>query len=76
MLLRKVWNKLEKVCKQEGVQRYQIEARTMVTPGRARPPTELEKAREKVKEILEEEKKTKRNTLKKAEEERKQIEKE
>ena len=69
VLLRKVWNRLEKVCKQEGIKRYQIEARTSVTPAKTRPPTELEKARERVKELLDMEKESRRKKIRKEEEE-------
>ena len=51
-LLRKVWARLEKACKQENVNRYQIEARTPVTPPKVKPPTEFQKAKEKVIELL------------------------
>ena len=32
LLLRKVWRKLEKFCKQEGVKRFQVEARSAMSP--------------------------------------------
>ena len=75
LLLRKVWSKLKKVCKQEEVKRYQIEARTSVTPAKAKPPTELAKDRERVKEILAIKKETKRNEVRRTEEERKERDK-
>ena len=56
VLLRKVWRKLEKVCRQEGIRRYQIETKTKVSPVKAKPLSELEKAKEKVMKILEKEK--------------------
>ena len=31
-LMRKLWNQLEKPCKEEGVRRYQVEASSQVTP--------------------------------------------
>lgn len=74
LLLRKVWRQLQKLCKQERVRRYQIEARTVVTPVRARPPTELEKAREIVEQLIEEEKATRKNELRKVEEEKRKRE--
>ena len=51
-LLRKVWIKLERACKQENVKRYQIEASTPMTPVKEKPRTELRKARELVKAMM------------------------
>ena len=65
LLLRKVWRQLEKFCKQEGVKRFQIEARSAVSPAKKKFPTELEKARVKVKQILDKEDKAKKNEVKK-----------
>ena len=65
LLLMKVWRQLEKFCRQEGVKRFQIEAKSVVSPVKKKVPTELEKAREKVKQILEQE-----SRLKKAEAEK------
>ena len=53
-LLRKVWSRLERACKQENVKRYQIEASTPMTPVKEKPLTELRKAREIVKKMMKE----------------------
>ena len=55
-LLKKVWRKLEKVCRQKGIRRYQIKNKSKVTPIKAKPPSELEKAKKKVKVFLQNEK--------------------
>ena len=53
-LLRKLWDRLEKTCKQENVKQYQIEASTPMTPVKEKPLTELRKAREMVRKIMKE----------------------
>ena len=50
-LLRKVWIRLEKACKQENVKRYQIEASTPMTPVKEKPCTKFRRAREMVREM-------------------------
>ena len=55
VLLRKVWRNLEKVCRQEGIRRFQIEAKSKVSPIKKKIPSELEKAKEKVQIRLEKE---------------------
>ena len=54
-LLRKVWRQLERACKQDNVKRYQIEASTPMTPHKVKEPTEFQKARQQVKEVLKKE---------------------
>ena len=55
ILLRKVWKRLEKACKQENVKRFQVEASTPITPPKVKPLTVFQKAREIVKDIMEKE---------------------
>ena len=52
-LLRKVWRNLEKACKQEGVNRYQLEATSVMSPVRKKPPTLFTKSRIMAREQLE-----------------------
>ena len=52
-LLRKVWRNLEKACKQEGVNRYQLEATSVMSPVRKKPPTVFTKSRIMAREQLE-----------------------
>ena len=54
-LLRKVWKRLEKACKQDKVKRYQVEASSPITPPKVKPPTEFQKAREIVRNLMEKE---------------------
>ena len=51
-LLRKVWTQLEKACNQDKVKRYQVEAATPMTPPKEKTPTEFQKARQKVRQII------------------------
>ena len=53
LLLRKLCRQLEKFCQQEQCKKYQIKARSKVSPVKKKAPTENEKAKEKVKRILE-----------------------
>ena len=38
-LLRKVWRNLEEACRQEGVKKYQMEASSVMSPVRKKPPS-------------------------------------
>ena len=51
-LLRKVWKQLDRACKQENVKKYQVEACTPTTPPKVKPQTEFQKARERVRELM------------------------
>ena len=62
VLLRQVWTRLEKVCRPEGIQIYQIKTKSKQSPIKAKPPSELKNAREKVKIILKRERIGKKNT--------------
>ena len=72
-LMRKMWSQLEKPCREEGVKRYQIEASSPVTPAKVKQPTELQRARARVVEILKEEEQKK--AKEKEDEEMRQLEK-
>ena len=54
-LMRKLWSQLERACKEEGVKRFQVEASSPASPVKEKPKTELQKARLRVIELLEEE---------------------
>ena len=65
LLMRKLWKELEKFCKLEGVKRFQVEAKTVVSPVKNKPMTELEKVKERVKQILDQEKKARQDEIEK-----------
>ena len=54
-LMRKVWGKLGRACKEEAVKCFQIEASTPASPIKEKAKTELEKARLRVANLLKEE---------------------
>ena len=54
-LMRKVWGKLGRACKEEAVKCFQIEASTPASPIKEKAKTELEKARLRVADLLKEE---------------------
>ena len=60
-LLRKVWQNLEKACKQEGVKRYQMEACSVLSLVRKKPPSLFMKSRRLARELMEAEQKEERS---------------
>ena len=60
-LLRKVWRNLEEACRQEGVKKYQMEASSVMSPVRKKPPSVFMKSRKMAREQIEEEEKNARD---------------